>query len=251
VTIQRLKRLLGRGLRQYVAEYEVSPDQADYGSSDLAALFKNHRGRIAHKWCHYFDFYDRHFSRFRGTPVRMLEIGVALGGSLEVWREYFGPAATIFGIDVNPACAERVDAPNQVRIGSQADPAFLRRVVEEMGGVDIALDDGSHFAGHQRASLAVLFPLLASGGIYAIEDMHTSYWGGEWQGGYRRKGTATETVKSMIDDMHGWWHERPEAVVRKEGVLGIHIYDSIAFIEKGVKARPQVVRLGANQPVGN
>jgi len=52
----------------------------------------------------------------------MLEIGVSFGGSLEMWREYFGPEATIFGIDIDPECANRFARPNQVRIGSQDDP---------------------------------------------------------------------------------------------------------------------------------
>jgi hypothetical protein len=82
----------------------------------------------------------------------MLEIGVFKGGSLELWREYFGPAATIFGVDVNPKCADYVTAPNQVRIGSQDDALFLEKVVLEIGTLDIVLDDDSHIGHHQRRS---------------------------------------------------------------------------------------------------
>ena len=66
-------------------------------------------------------------SRFRDTEFRMLEIGVWKGGSLDMWRRYFGASATIVGIDVNPECAQVVDSPNVVRIGSQDDPDFLLR----------------------------------------------------------------------------------------------------------------------------
>ncbi len=82
----------------------------------------------------------------------MLEIGVSKGGSLALWRKALGDRATIFGIDIDPKCAEFDGKFAKVRIGSQADASFLKSVVDEMGGVDLVLDDGSHVASHQRAS---------------------------------------------------------------------------------------------------
>jgi hypothetical protein len=212
--------------------------------SDLTRLFFGHRGRVMQKWVHYLPLYDQHFSRFRGRPVRMLEIGVNRGGSLQLWREYLGAEAAIFGIDINPECTDLADPPNQIRIGSQADPAFLRSVVGELGTPDIILDDGSHVAQHQMVSFETLFPLLAPGGIYAIEDMHTAYWRGEWEGGYKRRGSAVELVKQLIDDMHGWWHRRSASLANKEDIAAIHIYDSITFIVKGPREKPRHVRVG-------
>ena len=142
----------------------------------LAEIAYSGECRRVHKWTHYFKIYERHLGKFRGTAFKMLEIGVNGAGSLDMWRRYFGPGATIFGIDINPDCA-MLDAPETpVRIGSQADADFLKRVVEEMGGLDVVLDDGSHRAKHQRASFYALFPLLSEGGLYIIEDAHTSYW---------------------------------------------------------------------------
>ncbi|HEX8351009.1 MAG TPA: class I SAM-dependent methyltransferase, partial [Hymenobacter sp.] len=163
----------------------------------LARQFSEKTGRGADKWLHYLPIYEAHFDRFRETDLRMLEIGVFNGGSLELWRGYFGAKATIFGIDIDQRCAELFDPPNQVRIGSQADCKFLRSVVHEMGGVDLVIDDGSHIAEHQRQSFDCLFPLLNDGGLYVIEDLHTSYWPGAYQGGYRRRGTAIEFVKLL------------------------------------------------------
>ena len=168
--------------------------------------------------------------------MRFLEIGVFKGGSLEVWRDYLGPRATIFGIDIDPDCAAYVDAPNQVRIGSQADPKFLREIVAAMGGVDVVLDDGSHVARHQTISFATLFPLLSDGGLYMIEDTHTSYWPGWFFGGLKRKGTAVELIKETIDDMHRWyhWQKRPS----HGPVRAVHAYDSVAVIEKQATPPP-------------
>jgi hypothetical protein len=211
--------------------------------SEIADLFFASTGRLVHKWPHYLPVYERHFAPYRGTPVKMLEIGVSQGGSLELWRRYFGQDAVIFGIDIDPACAQRVDPPNQVRIGSQADPDFLRAVVSEMGAPDIILDDGSHIASHQRASFETLFPLLRDGGLYLIEDVHTAYW--SWlEGGHRRPGTAIEFAKSLIDDMHAWYHPERTRTNAKTEISGISFHDSLVVIEKRNHASPVHFKVG-------
>ena len=234
-----------------IEEYAL-PESAAEGleasaDTDLARMFYRHRGRVIHKWTHYLDVYERYFARYRGTPVHMLEIGVFQGGSLELWRNYLGEQATIFGIDINPACAGYVCPPNQVRIGSQADPDFLREVVAEMGSLDIVLDDGSHVATHQRESFRALFPLLNEGGLYVIEDLHTSYWP-YFEGAYGRKGTAVEYVKQMIDDMHGWYHDEEARTAARGSTAAIHVYDSIVVIEKRKIDPPRHIKVGTPAP---
>ena len=195
-------------------------------ASPLSDVFYAHDGRPINKWTHYLHRYDQHFDRFRGSAVRMLEIGVFEGGSLELWRKYLGPDARIFGIDIDPACAGKVDDPNQVRIGSQDDPAFLESVVKEMGGVDLVLDDGSHRGHHIMTSFRTLFPLLSDGGLYVIEDMHDDF--AEFPGTRRNQSLAF--LKSLIDDMHS--HYSGLAPLESSDVGGIHLFDSIVFIEK-------------------
>lgn len=213
--------------------------------SELGRIFLAHQGRPTQKWIGYPEAYDRQLVPWRGKSVRLLEIGVSQGGSLEIWREFFGAQAVIFGIDIDPTCADRVDAPNAVRIGSQADPDFLRGVVTEMGGVDIVIDDGSHVAKHQRASFRTLFPLLSEGGLYVMEDTHSSYWPGFFQGGVRRRGTAVEMAKELIDDLHRAWHwqRRPS----HGDVHAVHAYDSVFFVEK--QRQPAPARIAAPEGV--
>src|SRR6185437_3735770 len=100
--------------------------------SDLHKLFYSNDGPFVDKWKHYLSLYVKHLASFRGGPVRLLEIGVWKGGSLRLWRRYFGPEAIIFGIDIDPACAALDGQDAQVRIGSQDDARFLERVVSEM-----------------------------------------------------------------------------------------------------------------------
>ncbi len=74
--------------------------------TDLEVYFRKNDKRLIHKWAHYFDIYDRHFARFRDKEIVILEIGVSQGGSLQMWKDYFGPKAKIYGIDVNPQCKQ-------------------------------------------------------------------------------------------------------------------------------------------------
>jgi hypothetical protein len=204
-----------------------------YGpQGDLLEIFATTTDTLVHKWHHYLPIYERYFGSWRnrpGQPVRFLEIGVSEGGSLAIWRRYFGPDAIIFGIDINPACAAFNGQAGQVRVGSQDDPAFLRKVVEEMGGVDVVLDDGSHVMAHVKASLQTLFPLMSQGGTYMIEDLHTAYWN-EFGGGFRAPDNFFNFLRAMIDDMHQWYHKSavrsPELALQ---VAGLHVHDSIVF----------------------
>jgi hypothetical protein len=115
-----------------------------------------------------------------------------------------------------------------------------------MGPPDIILDDGSLIAAHQTASFRTLFPLLKDGGLYIIEDLHTSYWDGCFEGGYKRKGTAIELAKQLVDDMHHWYHG--EAIALSTDVEAVHNHDSIVVIEKRSAKQPMHLHVGRDAP---
>jgi hypothetical protein len=200
----------------------------------MERLFYGHTGRQAYKWHQYLEAYDRHLNRFRGTQVRLLEIGVHKGGSLQIWRKYLGADAVVFGIDIDESCRGLDGGEASVRIGSQADPVFLKQVVAEMGGVDVVLDDGSHIAEHQRASFTTLWPLLSPGGLYMCEDLMTSYWDVYHNGGYQRAGTFIEVVKQLVDDQHAWYHDQPQRALADaaSSVHCVSMYEGLAAVEK-------------------
>lgn len=212
--------------------------QDRFGASELAQIFRAKTGNQVHKWHHYLDIYERHLGHLRGSQFKLLEIGVFRGGSLELWREYFGAEATIFGIDIDPRCASFDGVAGCVRIGSQASPDFLRSVVDEMGGVDVVIDDGSHDSRHIRASFEVLYPRLSMGGVYIAEDLHCSYWPSHC-GGYRWPWSFINVSKSLIDDMHHWYHDRGQRISAAAGLVkALHFYDSMVVIEKDRVERP-------------
>jgi len=85
-------------------------------------------------------------------PVNFIEIGCGQGGSLQMWKRYFGPHAQIVGIDINPECIHFQEDQIAVGIGDQSDPGFLNTIVTEFGYPDVVLDDGSHVMEHLAAS---------------------------------------------------------------------------------------------------
>jgi hypothetical protein len=235
------------GIREF--EFDGGDIAADLVSKfgpqgDLAAIFTAMQGVKVNKWHHYLPIYERYFGPWRGRPLRFLEIGVARGGSLAMWRRYFGPEAVIFGVDINPDCAQYNGRDGQVRIGSQDDADFLQGVVREMGGVDVVLDDGSHQMAHIRASLDILFPLLEMGGTYMIEDLHTAYWA-KFGGGVTEPANFFNFIRAAVDDLHHWYHggklAHPEIA---PFLTGLHIHDSIVVLDKAPVFRPTFSHVG-------
>ena len=75
-------------------------------SDTLRSIFVEHKGKVSDKWSMYLDEYNRLFDAYRDLPVRLLEIGIQNGGSLEIWSKFFPNAVTIVGCDNNPVCAQ-------------------------------------------------------------------------------------------------------------------------------------------------
>ena len=222
-----------KGLRRITAFWNAQ--------SELEQIVATHRDHVVNKWQHYFEIYDRHLARFRDRDITLVEIGVAGGGSLEIWRRYFGPKARIVGLDVNPDC-KRFESPGtRVFIGSQGDEAFLEKLAAEIGPIDVLIDDGSHRFEHQLATFRALFKHIRPDGLYVCEDICTSYWSDEFGGGVRKAGTFMEFTKDLIDEMNAWfWREgvdgEPDAFAKS--VHGMHFYPTLLVIEKRAMQRP-------------
>lgn len=122
----------------------------------------------------------------RQSALRLAEIGLLHGRSqaegpevvaklgcpsLRMWADYL-PCAEIHGFDIvdfTPFAGERI----RITRGDQGSRADLGGFAQSAGGkLDIIIDDGSHASHHQQISLGALFPHLADGGLYIVEDLH-------------------------------------------------------------------------------
>lgn len=181
----------------------------------------------------YLDIYDRYFSKFRGTDLVFLEIGVYKGGSLKLWKEYFGNKAKIIGIDINPDCKKYRDEQIEIEIGMQESKYFWDYIKRKYPHVDIVLDDGGHTMKQQISTLTEMFPHLDNNGVYMCEDVFTSYWN-QWGGGYKNESTFIEFVKNMIDHMNLKFAPTEPFWINHyvENVKSICFHQGIVVIEK-------------------
>ncbi len=208
--------------------------------NDLERYFRQNDKRLIHKWAHYFDIYDSHFSRFRNKEVTILEIGVSQGGSLQMWKNYFGDKAKIYGVDINPYCKQLEEENIEIFIGSQEDRNFLRTIKSKIPQVDILIDDGGHTMQQQIVTFEELFDMVKPDGVYLCEDLHTSYWL-TYGGGHKRHGSFIEYSKNFIDYINAWHSEQRSLQVNDftRSVNSLHYYDSILVVEKK-KMKPPV-----------
>ena len=212
--------------------------------------FLTNQGKVIHKWEHYFPAYERHFSPWRGKSLTFIEIGVARGGSLGMWRRYFGPLATVVGLDIDPRCGVHEGEGSFVRIGDQSDPAFLNAIIEEFGVPDVVLDDGSHKMNDIWASFTHLYPTIPKNGVYMVEDLHTAYWA-DFGGGLGEPSSFINRAKQLIDQLNAD-HSRgaidPDSFTRE--TYSISFYDSMAVFEKGTIPRKVAPAIGSQPRSG-
>ena len=134
---------------------------------------------VSDKWESYFGHYDRNLSRFqnREKAVRLLEIGVQNGGSLEAWKAFLGEDSVVIGTDVDSACS-LVESPFSVQCftGNATDATWAKQLCEAKGPFDIIIDDGSHINSDIEKTFALFFSSILPGGVYICEDLHTAYW---------------------------------------------------------------------------
>lgn len=203
----------------------------------LHKYFLNNGGKALHKWFHYFNIYERHFERFRGKSPTMIEIGVQNGGSLAMWKEYFGGGCQIVGIDIDPDCKKHEAEGIDIFIGSQDDPTLMESVLSKYPKVDIVLDDGSHVMSHMISSFKMLYDRISPNGVYMVEDTHTCYWG-EYGGGVGREGSFMEFVKHKLDEINAV-HSRGIIPIGEfaRSTDSISIYDSVVVFEKRMQGK--------------
>jgi hypothetical protein len=222
--------------------------------NDLFSFFAQRRNtRPMHKWHHYFEIYDSLFTHLRHSNPTILEIGVQGGGSLEMWRWYFGDAARIFGMDLDPNARRNEDVATRVFIGDQGDRNFLREVRRQIGVADIVIDDGAHMASQQIASFEELYSMLTENGIYIVEDTHAAVWGGryndrqdgqtimsfafncctrlmEWSG-------RPEYFQQLMTDQNAQLEDKVSEFCRTTKAISFH--DSLIVFERGRRAVPR------------
>jgi len=215
---------------------------------DLGQLSKRHGSDKESLYHQYAKPYEQYLGSLRHKPIKLLELGIASGASIRMWKDYFS-TATIYGVDCDLSQSGLVsDRRVKVFELDQTDEAGLTAIADESGGFDVIVDDASHISSKTIASFKILWPLLKSGGLYVIEDLQTSYDPVHYtseeacvdpdgpplpNGGL----TAVQFCKRLVDevnyDLSGNW-----TPLQREYWLGyelesVQFFNNICFITKG------------------
>jgi hypothetical protein len=166
--------------------------------NNIYKLFLNSKYNST-KYKNYFNIYSHIFKKYINKKIIFVEIGVLNGGSLFMWKKYFGKKAEIIGIDLNPNAKKLEKYGFKIFIGNQADPVFWKNFFKEIGKVDVILDDGGHTNKQQIITTNSCVNNINNNGILVIEDTHASYQKGF---GNPSKHSFINYSKKIIDDIN-------------------------------------------------
>lgn len=160
-----------------------------------------------------------------------------------MWREYFGPGARVYGIDIAPEVTE-VEGTTII-VGDQADAAFWDQQLPAIGPIDCFIDDGGHTSTQMRVTFDKVWPMIKPGGVFVCEDTHCAYWPA-WDGGYKKDNSFVEFAKRFADVVHAQHIpvSPPEEISSlPQDVLHVSFYNSQVVFVKG---KPDFNRLIVN-----
>ena len=166
--------------------------------SETEKLWKESKYQ-SYKLKKYFKVYDHIFSPYKNKKITFVEIGVLNGGSLFIWKKFFGEQARIIGIDMNPDCKKFEKDGFEIFIGDQADPNFWNNFFDKVGKIDIILDDGGHTNKQQIITATSCIPNIKDDGMVVVEDTHTSYM---QEFSNPQKYSFINFAKKLVDDLN-------------------------------------------------
>lgn len=197
----------------------------DYKNLDIYKFFKESELHTS-KSNTYFNIYNELFEKYRNQKITFVEVGVKWGGSLLMWKKFFGKNARIIGIDLYPETKKLEKYGLEIFIGDQSSDVFWRNFFLEVGKIDILLDDGGHTNENQILTLNNIINNVNDNGLIVIEDTSASYSKKHFN---PSKYSFINYSKFLIDDLYGRDEEKFNLYgVIKQKSLNKHIY-SIKF----------------------
>lgn len=206
----------------------------------IAGYHGTAKARVVELERDYLQIYERYLRGWRRRRFTLLEIGVYRGESLRTWRTYFR-RARVYGLDIDPAAAERAGSSFRVFVGSQADAKLLSAALAEIGEAPrLVIDDGSHINELTVASFDYLFPRLPAGALYIIEDLSpASYVGASesWPGMAENRNVSFANRRDDIDELiTDLCHDSDGQGTGRWGsgrtVSFVHIWPSLLIVER-------------------
>ena len=146
----------------------------------------------------YVKYYEQWLEHKRNDKIKLLEIGVQEGRSHLMWKDYM-PNAMIYGIDIDNRCSTIKQDRVYIEIGDSSDKLFSNNFCFKNGPFNVIIDDGGHYSKAQIKTFEIFFPHVVSGGLYVIEDLHTSYWR-EFTS--KNEKSCISYLRELVDEMY-------------------------------------------------
>ena len=230
----------------FIKPKDLSKKSLDLNSKlKLFQIYKNLK-HVSLKSDTYFQTYEEIFNKYVGKEITFVEVGVMHGGSLFMWREYFGKKVRIIGIDLHSNARELEKYGFEIYIGSQSDKNFWKNFFSKVGKVDILLDDGGHGNAQQIVTLSEAVHNINDDGIIVVEDVHGSYIK---KFGNPSKHSFINYSKFLIDVVNSRF---PLAKIKKNSdfrnkIYSISFYESIVAIKINSKKSMEPTLLKNNE----
>ncbi|UNE35691.1 class I SAM-dependent methyltransferase [Vermiphilus pyriformis] len=217
--------------------------------NQLGVKYNTDKSSIHHN---YLDIYERYLNHLKDQPITFLEIGFLQGSSARMWDEYFSNGKLHF-MDYDPGIynyAHGLSDRSTLHIVDQGKRTDLENFIKKTDTqFDVILDDGGHRMEQQILSFEMLFPRIKPGGMYIVEDLHTSYWS-DWSGYEFAKNTCNNKIAinyllNLVHDVNHVGAQNKCADINKfptelrkalniyqSDIESIHFYTSICIIVK-------------------
>ena len=231
----------------------------------LKEIYKNHSGKVSDKWNIYLDTYEEKLSSLKKSPIKLFEIGVLNGGSLEIFSKYFENAELILGCDIDKNCQKLKYTENNIKliVGDVNSDEISNQIIKN-GDFDIIIDDGSHTSKDIVTSFCKYFKHLKYDGIYIVEDLHASYQK-EHGGGLFYPISSMNFFKKLVDiiNFEHWGIKKEKNFILRtfkqnyqinmdsinfDEIHSIEFINSLCFIKKKL---PKKNVVGKRHVVGN
>lgn len=179
-------------------------------------------------WHDYFSTYEQVLGHLRAKPIVLVEIGVLDGGGIRTWAKWLEhPEARVIGVDTETFRYKGCSDPRVLVLTEDAGSPRIAKVLPRR--IDVLLDDGPHFAAQQLATFSLLWPQVAPGGFYCMEDLHTAWSPAHCNG----RMTIMEFLNETIASMQG---RGPDARARREqgdsDIAWVMVRKGLAILKK-------------------
>lgn len=184
----------------------------------------------------YLHIYENLFSDLdQYEEIRILEIGVRGGNSINMWQERF-PNSIVVGIDICECDFDVLDPERFIFYqADQRDISKLKEIGLAHKSYDLIIDDGSHLIGDYVESFYALYPFLRRNGHYVIEDLYNNYkeWNLTRSTRPNEDGTAFNEFQNFITkSIHlGRVFDQTKS---NFNIFSIHQYPGFMILNKGL-----------------